>query len=97
MLFMKDPKQTKNDGKQPIRLKVKSNDQNRVGLHANLVSITTTSNQEVMLDFIFVHPNDKDDSGESFGHLVSRVILPLNVAKEFRLILDTHMGKGVKE
>lgn len=94
---MRDSKQSKNEEKPPVKLKVKSSDQNRLSLHANLVSITTTSNQEVMLDFIFVHPNDKDDKGIPFGNLVSRVILPLNVAKEFRLILDTHMGKGIKE
>lgn len=78
-------------------LQVNMSDIVRSGSHANIVSVTTTGNQEVILDFIFVHPNDKNLEGALTGQLVSRVILPLNVAKEFRLVLDSHMGKGIKE
>ena len=81
----------------PKTLKVISNDQIRGGNHANIVSVTTTGNKEVIFDFIFAHPNDKNEKGEVVGQLVSRVILPLSVAQEFRLVLDTHMGRGVKE
>lgn len=81
----------------PKTLKIISNDQIRGGNHANIVSVTTTGNKEVILDFIFAHPNDKNEKGEVVGQLVSRVILPISVAQEFRLVLDAHMGKGVKE
>lgn len=80
-----------------INLVVKANDEIRRGSHANIVSVTSTSNQEVMFDFINVHPNDKDDKGNQVGILVTRVTIPLNIAKELRLILDAHMGKNKKE
>jgi hypothetical protein len=76
---------------------VKASDEIRRGLHANIVSVTSTSNQEVMFDFVNIHPNDKDEKGNQIGILVSRVTIPLNIAKELRLIMEAQMGKNIKE
>lgn len=77
-------------------LKVKANDIVRAGVHANIVWVSTTSNEEVMLDFIFTHPMDKDQDGQ-IGTLLSRVVLPVKIAKELMLIMQTHLGKSKKE
>lgn len=79
------------------RLQINANEQIRAGAYSNLVSVTVTSNREVMFDFIFVHPNDKGQSGEDLGQLVSRVIMPLDVAKSMKLIMDSQLGKLQKE
>ena len=82
---------------QKVNLTVKASDEIRRGYHANIVSVTSTSNQEVMFDFVNVHPNDKDEKGNQIGILVSRVTIPLNIARELRLILEAQMGKNIKE
>jgi hypothetical protein len=87
-----DPKSTKK-----LHLIVKANDEIRAGAHANLVSVTSTSNHEVIFDFINFHPNDRDEKGNQLGILVSRITIPLNIAKELRVILDAQMGKNIKE
>lgn len=80
----------------PIPLQVNLNDQVKNGVYANLVSITTTSNNEVMMDFIFRHPMDLNEKNQPVGNLVSRVIIPLNTAKEIKLILESQTGKANK-
>ncbi len=82
---------------QKVNLVVKASDEIRRSHHANIVSVTSTSNQEVMFDFVNVHPNDKDEKGNQIGILVSRVTIPLNIARELRLILEAQMGKNIKE
>lgn len=68
----------------------------RVGAAANVVSVTTTTNGEVIMDFIFVHPQDKQNNVQR-GTLVSRVILPIKIAQDLNLILQSHLGKIKKE
>lgn len=68
----------------------------RAGAAANVVSITTTMNGEVILDFIFVHPQDKQNDIQR-GTLVSRVILPIKIAVDLNWILQSHLGKFKKE
>lgn len=80
-----------------VNLTVNIKEEIRAGVYSNLVSVTTTSNQEVMFDFIYVHPHDKAPNGGSMGQLVSRVILPITVAKAMKLVLDAHLGKTRKE
>lgn len=68
----------------------------KVGTSANIVFVTTTSNGEVILDFVFAHPNDKQNNVQ-LGTLVSRVVLPVKVAKDLNLILSSHLGKMKSE
>ncbi|GEM_PF-2683061 len=79
------------------KLLINSNDQIRTGVYSNLVTVTVSSNGEVMFDFIFSHPNDTRAEGEAIGQLVSRVILPLEVAKSMKLVMDSQLGKPKKE
>lgn len=78
-------------------LLINTNDQVRSGVYSNLVTVTVSSNGEVMFDFIFSHPNDTGTQGEALGQLVSRVILPLEVAKSMKLVMDSQLGKPKKE
>ena len=48
----------------------------QVAVSSNIVQVTTTSNGEVILDFIFKHPHEGDNAT-----LVSRVVLPIEVGK----------------
>lgn len=64
---------------------------------ANIVRITTTNQGEVILDFVFAHPHDVQQDGTQVGTLVSRVILPLNVARDLHTILNSHLGKVKSE
>lgn len=68
----------------------------KVGVSSNIVFVTTTGNGEVIIDFIFAHPNDKQGNTQ-FGTLVSRVVLPIRVAKDLNLILGSHLGKSKSE
>lgn len=68
----------------------------KVGVSANLVLVTTTSNGEVILDFIFAHPNDKSENTQH-GTLVSRVVLPIKVGKDLNMVLSSHLGKSKSE
>lgn len=78
----------------PVRVAIPENI--RGGVHANLVSVTTTSDGEVILDFVFSHPQDKKGSMQQ-GTLVSRVVLSTAVAKKLLPILMAHLGKEKKE
>lgn len=69
-------------------------EQIKIGVYSNLVNITITSNQEAMFDFAYFHPNDKDSNGKPIATLVSRVILPLTVAKAMKLVMDSQLGKS---
>lgn len=68
----------------------------RAGNYANLVGITTTGDGELMLDFVFSHPQDAKGNVKR-GSLVSRVILPEQVARRMLNILHAHLGKTIKE
>lgn len=70
-------------------------DKMRVGVHANIVFVTTTTNGEVILDFIFAHPQENQD-GKQVGTVASRVVLPISVAKALNLILGAHVGRAKK-
>lgn len=65
----------------------------RAGVHSNVVSITTTSDDEVIFDFIFSNPQEKEN-GVRAGILVSRVVLPTLVAKRLLSILKKHLSKS---
>lgn len=64
---------------------------------ANVVRVTTTNQGEVILDFVFAHPQDIQQDGGKVGTLVSRVILSLNVARDLHTILNNHLGKVKSE
>lgn len=68
----------------------------RTGVHANLVSITSTIDGETIFDFIFSHPQEVKDNVQQ-GTLVSRVIIPTQVAKKLLPILTSQLGKIVKD
>ncbi len=62
------------------------------GVYANLVNINTTSEGEVIFDFVFTHPQEVSENIRQ-GSIVSRVILPLSVAKRVSTILMAHLGR----
>ena len=64
----------------------------QVAVSSNIVQVTTTSNGEVILDFIFKHPHEGDNAT-----LVSRVVLPIEVGKALSFILLSHFGKPKSE
>lgn len=77
----------------PLNIRVP--EEKRIGVYANLVSITIADN-EVALDFVQVVPN-----GEG-GDLVSRVIVSPFVARNFmsafqNAILDFDIAKGKRK
>ena len=80
------------DNKKAATLQINIPDSQKVGVSANIIFTTTTANGEVILDFIFAHPNDKKGNVQ-VGTLVSRVVLPVKVAKDFNMILSAHLGK----
>lgn len=84
------------DNKQLNPLRVEVPAELRVGKSANIIRVTTTGKGEVILDFIFSHPQDKDENIQ-LGTLVSRIVLPIEVAKELYMILSSHLGKIKKE
>lgn len=69
----------------------------RGAVSANIVRVTTTNQGEVILDFVFAHPQDIQQDGSQVGTLISRVILPLNVARDLHTILNSHLGKVKSE
>lgn len=69
----------------------------RAAISANILRVTTTTDGEVILDFVFAHPQDFNEKGEQMGSLVSRLILPIKVAKDLQIILSSHLGKIQKE
>ncbi len=65
---------------------------------ANIVRVTTTDMGEVILDFVFSHPQDVDvEKAVQIGTLVSRIILNKQVARDLQIILTNHLGKIGKE
>ncbi len=78
-------------------LQINVSEQIKSGVYSNLVVVTTTSNQEVMIDFIFTHPQNIDDKGNANGQVVSRVILPVKVAQEMKMVMESQLGKVKKE
>lgn len=69
----------------------------RSAVSANIVRVTTTTQGEVIIDFVFAHPQDIQQDGSQVGTLVSRVILSLNVARDLHTILNSHLGKVKSE
>lgn len=69
----------------------------RAAVSANIVRVTTTNQGEVIMDFVFSHPQDISEEGSQVGVLVSRIILNKNVAKDLQIILTNHLGKIGKE
>jgi hypothetical protein len=86
----------KDKNPQPVSLKVFIPEHLRAGSYANVVSVTTTSNGEIMLDFVFNHPQDYSQ-GEKQATLVSRVVLPEQVARQLLNILMGNLGTVQKE
>lgn len=64
----------------------------RAAIHSNFVRLTTTTRGEVFFDFVFIHPQD-EQTGSSQGTVVSRIVLPLVVAQQFKMILESQLGK----
>ena len=65
----------------------------RTPISANIIRVTTTTRGEVIVDFVFAHPKDIDNNGNQLGTLVSRVVIPIPVAKDLQVILASHLGK----
>ncbi|NTU46229.1 DUF3467 domain-containing protein [Candidatus Roizmanbacteria bacterium] len=57
-------------------------------LYAQTVTITVTDN-DVTLDFIYIHPN----AGVTEGQIVSRVTLPRKAAEDISKIIDETIKK----
>lgn len=81
-----------NQNKQPS-LQVNMPEHSRTPISANIIRVATTTRGEVIVDFVFAHPNDIDNNGNQLGSLVSRVVIPIQVAKDLQIILTSHLGK----
>lgn len=69
----------------------------RKGVYSNLCTVTTTSGGEVIVDFVFTHPNDKKDTSTQLGTVVARVIMNYELGKALKLLLESQLGKNKKE
>lgn len=85
-----------NDQKE-INVQVNIPEHLKGGSYSNIVSVTTTGAGEVIIDFVFAHPRDKTNDGKQLGTLVSRVIMPVDLAKGLKLNLESHLDKHRKE
>ncbi len=79
-----------------VKLNIQIPESEKTGVHANMALLTITGNGEAIIDFVFTHPNDKVGDTQQ-GSLVSRVVLPLKVAKDLNFILSAQVGKAIKE
>ncbi|HUW21221.1 MAG TPA: DUF3467 domain-containing protein [Candidatus Bathyarchaeia archaeon] len=77
-------------------IKVAVPDVFKAGVHSNVVSVTSTSDNEVIFDFIFSNPQEKENEMR-VGVLVSRVVLPTSVANRLLSILKKHLKKSQVE
>jgi len=75
---------------QKVDIKVDVPDNLKAGAYANTVNIAITSNDETIFDFIFIHPTLKT------AIVVSRIIIPLKVAKNLNMIMQAQLGKAKK-
>ena len=80
---------------QPI-LEVNIPEHIRNGVYSNICSVTTTSSGEVIIDFVYTHPNDKKGNTQT-GVVVSRVIMNSDMGKALKLLLESQLGKNKKE
>ncbi len=85
-----------NKPEEQIKINIQFPEAQKIGVHANIALLTVTSNGEAILDFVFAHPNDRVDDIQQ-GTLVSRVVLPVKVAKDLSFILSAQLGKVIKE
>lgn len=67
------------------------------GSYANLFNITTTAGREVIIDFVFFHPNDRDKEGNLTGTVVSRVVMSADSGIALKMLLESQLGKNKKE
>jgi len=81
-----------NQNKQPS-LQINMPEHSRMPISANIIRVTTTARGEVIVDFVFAHPKDTDSNGNQLGTLVSRVVIPIQVARDLQAILGSHLGK----
>ena len=81
---------------EPKLLKVDAPVNVRGGLSANIVRVTTTANGEVIMDFVFSHPQDQSENVQ-LGILVSRIVMPTSVAKDLQMVLSSQLGSIKRE
>lgn len=79
-----------------VNIKVNIPEHMRTALSANIVRVTSTMNGEVLLDFVFSHPQDIIN-GEKQGSVVARISLPMKVARDMNMILSSQLGKAKSE
>lgn len=77
----------------PIPIKVTIPEHLRSPGVANIIRVTTAPSGEVIIDFIFTHPQDTSPDGVKPGVLVSRILLPKATARDLQIILTNHLGK----
>jgi hypothetical protein len=85
------------DGQKQVKINISVPESLKPGRYANIFSVTTTSAREVVFDFVFVHPNDKDSSGNPNGVIVSRTIMSTDLANALKMALESQLGKIKKE
>ncbi len=83
--------------KKEINIQVNDPKNLRAGSYSNVFSVTTTTAKEVIIDFVFTHVNDKSDDEKQLGTLVSRVVMPVDLAIGLKLALESQLGKHRKE
>jgi hypothetical protein len=83
--------------KKPVSLQVHIPEHLRAAISTNVIRVTTTTQGDVLIDFVFAHPQDIDENGNQAGTLVSRIEMPVQVAKDLEAILESKIGKAKKE
>jgi hypothetical protein len=81
----------------PIPIQVNIPEHLRSPELANIIRVTTDQSGEVIIDFVFSHPQDTLPNGAKAGVLVSRILLPKATARDLQIILTNHLGKLKKE
>ncbi|MBI4089555.1 MAG: DUF3467 domain-containing protein [Candidatus Levybacteria bacterium] len=84
------------DIQKAIKIKINVSESVKSGHYSNLFNLTTTSAKEAIIDFVFIHPQDKSGD-EQTGTVVSRIIMSTDSAIALKMLLEAQLGKNRKE
>jgi len=84
---------------EPAKINISINipESEKGGKYSNLFNVTTTSGKEVIIDFVFINPNDRDQNQSQTGTVVSRIVMSADSANALKMLLESQIGKIKKE
>lgn len=83
--------------KKEIQIQVNIPEDKKTGNYSNLFTVTSTQGKEVIIDFVFVHPNDRTQDNKQLATVVSRIIMSTDSAIALKMLLESQLGKNKKE